>query len=121
MGLQRGVLLYMDHRHTEGKICEVILAEYFLRHDHYVFIPIAGQGPADLIVINGVTAEVILLDAKKDCFRYVKDRPVYHRVHRKRTPIQKKLGVRMAYVNIDTREVHIVPPLEGFGQAEITK
>jgi hypothetical protein len=37
LGLQRGGVPYMDKRHTEGQICETILAEYLLRQDMYVF------------------------------------------------------------------------------------
>ena len=34
------------------------------------------------------------------------------RIYRVRTPLQKKLGVRIAYVNTSTRDVRFVPQLE---------
>ena len=102
----------MDFRQQEGRIAETILTEYFLRLDYYVFAPLALHGPIDLIAVHAKTGDVVLLDAKKDRFRNLTDRPVPHRIHRKRKPLQKKIGVRIAYVDIDTRSVHIVPNLD---------
>lgn len=104
----------MDFRQQEGRIAEAILTEHFLRLGYYVFVPLAAHGPVDLIVINSETGEVVLLDAKKDSKRVNgwQGRAPNHRIHRMRKPIQKKLGVRMAYVDIDDRTVHIVPSLD---------
>jgi len=52
------------------------------------------------------------LDAKQDAIRTTKDRKNPHRIHRPLSATQRLLNVRVAYVNIDTGEVHIVPPLE---------
>lgn len=101
----------MDKRHTEGQICETILAEYLLRLDMYVYSASAIVGPVDVIAISK-TGRVHLFDAKKDAKRYVPERNQKNRIYRVLTPLQKVLGVRMAYVNIKTREVHIVPPLD---------
>jgi hypothetical protein len=104
----------MDLRQQEGRIAEAILIEYFLRRNCYVFAPLAAQGPVDLVVVDPETGEVILLDAKKDSKRTKgwQGRAPNHRIHRTRKPTQKKLGVRMAYVNIDDRTVYIVPSLD---------
>jgi len=102
----------MDFRNQEGRIAETILTEYFLRRNYYVFAPMAAHGPVDLVVIHRETGEVVLLDAKKEHVRELKDRPNPHRIHRLRKPIQKKMGVRLAYVDIDNRTVHIVPAIE---------
>lgn len=104
----------MDLRQQEGRIAEAILIEFFLRRNCYVFAPLAAQGPVDLVVINPETGEVVLLDAKKDSKRTKgwQGRSPNHRIHRTRNPIQKKLGVRMAYVNLDDRTVYIVPSLD---------
>ena len=100
----------MDRRHTEGQICEIILIEYLLRQDLYVFLPISAHGPVDVIAINA-EGEMYLFDAKKDAGRYVPERGTNHRIHRVLSPLQKTLGVRIAYVDVVTREVHIVPDL----------
>jgi hypothetical protein len=104
----------MDFHQQEGRIAEAILVEYFLRRNCYVFAPPAAQSPIDLVVVNPETGEIILLDAKKDSKRTKgwQGRAPHHRIHRLRTPTQKRLGVRMAYVNIEDRTVHIVPSLD---------
>jgi len=102
----------MKSRQQEGRISEAILTEYFLRRNYYVFAPMAAHGPVDLVVIHRETGEVILLDAKKDRQRELKGRSKPCRIHRIRKPIQKKMGVRLAYVNLDDRTVHIVPAIE---------
>ena len=111
MGLQRGGVSYMDKRHTEGQICETILAEYLLRQDMYVFKPEATSCPVDVIAISK-KGTIYLFDAKKDAERIWPGRKSKQRIYRVLSPFQKLLGVRMAYVDINTRNVHIVPPLK---------
>tara|TARA_R100001594_G_scaffold115686_2_gene150562 strand:- start:402 stop:677 length:276 start_codon:yes stop_codon:yes gene_type:complete len=77
----------------------------------YVYSASAIVGPVDVIAISK-KGKIYLFDAKKDAKRYVPERGREHRIHRVLTPIQKLLGVRMAYVDVKTREVHIVPPLD---------
>ena len=101
----------MDKRHTEGQICETILAEYLLRQDMYVFKPEATACPVDVIAISK-NGTIYLLDAKKDATRLGPGRKNKQRIHRALTPFQRLLGVRMAYVDINTRNVHKVPPLK---------
>jgi len=111
----------MDKRHIEGQICETILTEYLLYKGFYIFRPQASFGPVDVIAISGKTGKVYLLDAKKERLRYFKVKNAKgrgirygpHRIHRVRSKTQKVLGVRIAYVNMDTREVHIVPAIRG--------
>ena len=94
----------MDKRHTEGQICETILAEYLLRQDMYVFKPEATACPVDVIAISK-NGTIYLLDAKKDATRLGPGRKNKQRIHRALTPFQRLLGVRMAYVDINTRNV----------------
>tara|TARA_R100001244_G_scaffold101315_1_gene75566 strand:+ start:447 stop:788 length:342 start_codon:yes stop_codon:yes gene_type:complete len=101
----------MDKRHTEGQICETILAEYLLRQDMYVFKPEATSCPVDVIAISK-KGTIYLFDAKKDAARIVAGRKNKQRIYRVLSPFQKLLGVRMAYVDINTRNVYIVPPLK---------
>jgi len=113
----------MYKRHAEGQICETILMEYLLRREFYVFRPQASFGPVDVIAISSRTGKVYLLDAKKERLRYFKVKNAKgrgikygpHRIHRVRSKEQKVFGVRIAYVNMDTRGVHIVPAIEGEG------
>ena len=112
MGLQRGGILYMDIRQQKGRIAETILTEYLLRRNYYVFVPLAAHGPVDVIAIHPKSGELVLIDAKTNQFRTATDRQYPHRIHRKRKPFQKRAGVRIGYVDLDTREVHIVPGLD---------
>ena len=98
-------------RQTTGDVCEAILIEYLLRKDLWVFTPFNNQGPVDVIAVSP-SGKLYLFDAKADRKRWLKNRPSPHRIHRKRTLVQKLLRVRIAYVNEDERTVHIVPPLE---------
>jgi len=86
------------------------LTEYMLRLGYYIFRPLAHQGPADLICVNE-EGEIVLLDSKSDSFRTNPGRKKPARIYRKRSDLQKKLNVRMAYVDEETRAVVISPPL----------
>lgn len=55
--------------------------------------------------------DVVLLDAKQVAYRVNPGRKTPARIHRKRSELQRKIGCRVAYVDIETRHVHIVPPL----------
>ena len=48
---------------------------------------------------------VRLIQGKKDGQRKNPDRNKYFRIHRKRSDLQKQLGVAIVYVNPDTRSV----------------
>ena len=115
----------MYKRHLEGHICELILTEYLLHRGFYVFRPQAGFGPVDVIGISGTTGKVYLFDAKKEKLRKINktlrgdkvgvrgSKKAYgpYRIYRALSKEQKILGVQIAYINMDTREVHIKPPI----------
>ena len=50
---------------------------------------------------------VRLIQVKKDGQRNNPDRNKYFRIHRKRSNLQKQLGVAIVYVNPDTRSVTV--------------
>ena len=72
--------------------------------------PVAAQCPVDVVAITE-DGEVYFFDAKQDAIRTNPGRKIASRIHRVRSPLQKQMGVRVAYVDIDTRAVHIVPAL----------
>jgi hypothetical protein len=102
----------MHKTHQDGEICETILAEYLIRAGYLVFRPSAVTGPVDIVAVHPDTGNVYLLDSKKDSKRLVPPRKTPTRIYRTLTKEQKKLGVRMAYVDMDTRAVVIHPPLD---------
>lgn len=86
------------------------MTEYMLHLGYFVFRPLAHQGPADLICINEA-GDIILLDSKSDKKRINPGRKNASRIYRARSDVQKRLDVRMAYVDAETRAVRIVPQL----------
>jgi len=99
-----------DRKHQLGQVCEAILTEYMLRLGYFVFRPLAHQGPADLICVNEA-GNIILLDSKSDKKRINPGRKKPDRIYRKRSDLQKKLNVRIAYVDSETRKISIIPQL----------
>ena len=66
-----------------------------LDDDHLIFSNTFGIGPIDIITVNIKTGKVDFYDAKSDRERSHKPR--------KLTELQKKLGVKKFYVNLDKR------------------
>lgn len=100
-----------DYRQQQGIICETILTEWLLRQGYYVCRPLAAQGPVDCVAYND-DGQILLLDAKQEARRRNPGRKIATRVHRPLTALQKSLGVRVAYIDLDTRDVHVVPPID---------
>ena len=84
---------------------------HLFRNNYWILRPYAGQGPVDVAAISEA-GDIYLFDAKKDARRVNPGRNTRARIHRVRSDIQKRLGVRIAYVDIDTRAVHIVPEID---------
>ena len=101
----------MHKKHRDGKICELILEEFLFRRGYWVFKPIGEPSPADFIALSP-SGDIFLFDAKKDGRRVNPNRTKPSRIYRPRSDVQKMFNIRMAYVNLDTRAVVIVPPLE---------
>lgn len=98
-----------DFRQQQGAICEHILTEYLLREGYFVMRPLSAQGPIDVIAYNE-NGDMYFLDAKQNATRIQSGRKTPQRIHRILTTTQKLLNVRIAYIDIETRDVHIVPP-----------
>lgn len=98
--------------HLVGQLAETIVLEHFVREGWYAYTPLSHQGPADLIFINPEDGEVLLLDVKSDRWRVNTKRVTPSRIYRVRSPLQKKANVRMAYTNVVTRNITILPKRE---------
>jgi|TARA_R110000764_G_scaffold353_1_gene1464 hypothetical protein len=97
-------------RNQIGDICEALLQVYLLNRGWHVYTPSSAWGPVDVIAITKA-GSLLLFDSKADRFRVNPGRKRPARIHRKRSAIQKKLGVRMAYVDDESGAVHFVPGL----------
>ena len=92
---------FADERRFTGALCELRLAQYLLEHQYWAFSPVINHdSPIDLVAV-GQDGEVLLLDSKADNKRVNKGRTSPSRINRIRTEQQKKLGVRIAYVEAD--------------------
>lgn len=86
-------------KNRDGQRSELLAAEWLLSQDCYVYQPVMAQGPVDLVAIspNGKTH---LFDVKTHAFRASGTS-----IARKLTDIQRKLGVRLLYVDLETGAV----------------
>ena len=93
----------MPHsKHIKGDRAELIAAEYFINLGYSVHRNMSQHGPVDLVLIDedGV-GDVILIDVKAISLRAKNG----WKVNRVPSEEQKRLGVHLIYVNLDTREV----------------
>ena len=83
----------------------MLAAEHFVREGYWVFPASQGSSPIDLVIVN--QHGVRLIQVKKDGQRTNPGRKAPARIHRSRSEIQKRLGVEMVYVNVDTRAITV--------------
>lgn len=91
-----------------GALCEAIATEHFFSQGYFIFHPWFGIGPVDLICVKTNPPEILLLDVKADAARMQRGRNFPTRISRTLSPHQRRLGVRICYVNPQTRSVHLV-------------
>lgn len=101
----------VDHRHTLGDLCEAIAVKEFTKLGFTVFTTTQAHSPVDIIAVDRA-GKLYLFDCKADRARFNPGRKVSSRIHRKRTDEQKRLGVRICYVNEHEERIHIVPKLK---------
>ena len=70
----------------------------------------AVQVPVDVMVVND-EGEVSVLNEKKESSRVNSVRSGLSRIHRARTSAQRRLGARIADVDIESRNVRVVQPI----------
>ena len=89
-----------NKKHIKGDQAELIAQEFFIKKGFYVFKNISQHGPADMVVLDkdGYT---LLIDVKAVSLREKNG----WKVNRVPSEEQKRLGVHLLFVNLDTREV----------------
>ena len=87
--------------HVKGKEAENLAQIYFLKNGYHVFNNISQHGCIDLIVVNKDN-ELLKVDVKSVC-RRARDGFI---INRCRTELQKKLDVKILYVDTDKRECY---------------
>ena len=103
--------------HARAIRCELIAAEWLLSQGCYVYAPFVEQGPVDLIALSGGN-QWFYFDVKKVGRR--KDNSI---IARKLTPKQLGLGIRLLYVDVDTKRVELHPnqfSIKPFSESDLT-
>jgi hypothetical protein len=98
----------MPHsKHIKGDRAELIAAEFFISLGYSVCKNMSQHGPVDLVLIDEETpGDVTLVDVKAISLR-TKNGYKVNRVPNKK---QKDLGVKLIFVDLDTKEVLDVMP-----------
>jgi len=91
------------HQVRDGKRSELIAASWLMSQNCYVYTPFIEQGPIDLIALTP-KGELLLFDVKT-----VGRRKNGSIISRLLTDIQKKLGVRLLYVDLETGSCALYP------------
>ena len=92
-----------DHKVRDGKRSELIAAQWLISKNCYVYSPFIEQGPIDLIALTP-KGEFLLFDVKTVGRR--KDGSIISRLLK---PDQRKLGVRLLYVDLETERCALYP------------
>ena len=98
----------MPHsKHIKGDRAELIAAEFFISLGYSVCKNMSQHGPVDLVLIDEETpGDVTLVDVKAISLRTKNG----YKVNRTPTAQQKKLGIKLIYIDLNTREVLDVMP-----------
>ena len=92
-----------DNNIASGKRSELLAAEYLIGKGCYVYTPFIEQGPVDIIALD-----------KNGVFHYFDVKTLSRRsddsiISRTLTDLQRKLGVQLLYVCLETHDVHKYP------------
>jgi len=87
--------------HARGVAAELTVAKYLVDRGYHVYLPFSRQGPADILAVDPESEQIILIDAKSA--KYIRSRA--------KTDEQRKLGVHIVTVDLDTGGVKLPPKL----------
>lgn len=92
---------FMKSNITRGVQGELIAAEWLIGQGIWAFLPPSAQGPVDLAGLdhkgNFYLFDVKVLSRRKDGSK----------VARLLSPLQKKLGIKLLYVDVESKEVFV--------------
>ena len=92
-----------NKRNADGKRSELIAADWLFSQGCHVFMHVLEQGPIDLIALSP-KGEILLFDVKT-----IARREDGSMISRTLGAKQRKLGVRLLYVDLLTHECHLYP------------
>ena len=92
-----------NYRNVEGKSCEIIAVDWLLSQGCYTYTPTMEQGPVDIVAfLPKVSGSSLMLK------RQVVEKTVASSAALLKEK-QKRLGVRLLYVDVETKECHLYP------------
>jgi len=97
----RGHMKFISNKHVKGREAENLAQIYFLKNGYHVFSNVSQQGCIDMVVVNKKN-EVLKVDVKSVCRR----KRDGWKINRCRTRLQKKLDVKILYVDADKKECY---------------
>ena len=92
---------FMKDNITRGVRGELVAAEWLVSQGIWAFLPPSAQGPVDLAGLDK-DGNVYLFDVK-----VLSRRKDGSKVARVLSKLQKKLGIKLLYVDLETKEVFI--------------
>jgi len=95
--------------HILGDVCEAIAVKELTAQGYFVYTTSQGTGPIDIVAL-APGGELLLLDVKSDSQRVNLGGKRPTRIYRKRSALQKRLGVMICYVNAETEMIFIQAP-----------
>jgi len=90
---------FIIDKQVKGAIAENLAKNYFLNKGYLVFPNLTAQGCIDMVIINQ-NNKIMKIDVKSVSIRERDGYPVM----RSRTLLQKKLDVKLLYVDVNKRE-----------------
>ena len=90
---------FIIDKQVKGAIAENLAKNYFVNKGYLVFPNLTAQGCIDMVIINQ-NNEIMKIDVKSVSIRERDGYPVM----KSRTLLQKKLDVKLLYVDVNKRE-----------------
>tara|TARA_R100000656_G_scaffold120370_1_gene94607 strand:- start:634 stop:933 length:300 start_codon:yes stop_codon:yes gene_type:complete len=97
----------MTPEHKKGAISKIAVMKLFAQLGYHVYNEMSNIGPVDFVAIHPYTRDVKLIDVKTMSFRSETSKNPGTLINRVLSPIQKELGVRLVYHNIETGEIKV--------------
>lgn len=89
----------------KGILAEILAAHWLVSQDFWVFKPHGAHGPVDLVAVSK-TGKTYYFDVKA-----LSRRIDGSQIHRALSPFQKKIGLIVLYVDLETYEVCYTVPM----------
>lgn len=84
---------------------KLIAMQHYVEKGYFCYNETNNTGPIDFIAINPDTGDMQFFDVKTLSRRSSTAKAPNTKINRVLTPVQKKLGVKLLYVNLKTKKI----------------